>query len=578
MKTIRITSAILLLFASCNELDLNPLSEGSSETWYRNEDEVNMACAHLFNIDFWDSELTRNSTAGGGYSHDWTDTYTDDWTARASLSAVTSATINSQTNVVTITWAYAYRCIAAANRVIANLSHASTDLTAEKIAYYEAVARFARASQYAKLIFLYGDVPYYTDVLAIEAAMDLGRTDKQTILAAIYDDYDFAATHLPESYSGNTIQYPTKGAAYAMKARIALYMGDWTAARDAAKACMDLGVYSLYPDFYTLFLSKTKNSSESVFATPRSVALGVVIPGAGRAKEPLTRIAGGFGNGGPSWDLLCAFLCTDGLPIDESPQYDPHEPFKNRDPRLAATIVPFQTPWLGYIHQPHPDSLTVLNLNTGMRQSNLDSRAVDQYASYNGLTWKKKIDEDWLDLLTDPDNTVIRYADVLLMYAEARIELGEIDASVTDVINQVRARAYGVDPGDIEAYPAVTETDPAALRRILRIERRMEFAFEGRRYADLIRWRLAGKALNKPIYGLLDVADLRERVVKPGGWFFPSVTPIDEDGIPDFSGMLQAGQILKLTDRKFDESKQYLWPIPAKEILTNPKLKQNPNY
>ncbi|PWJ54061.1 putative outer membrane starch-binding protein [Dyadobacter jejuensis] len=565
---------------SCNDLDLNPLSEGSSESWNANASELDMSVAYLYDIDFWDAELTRTSTSTSlsGYELEWTDRYTDDWTARASLSDITGGTINSQSSFVTIAWKYAYTCIAAANQVIVSLDKAAESVSESKLKEYEAKARFARAAQYARLIFLYGDVPYYTNVLSIEEAFSLSRTDKQTILEAVYADYDFAAEYLPITYGSNELLFPTKGAALAMKSRIALYMGDWSVARDAAKACMDLGVYELHPDYSTLFLSKTKNATENVFAIPRSVGLGIYIPRGGRAKEPITRIAGGFCNGGPSWDLFSAYLCEDGLPIDESPLYNPHEPFKNRDPRCTASIVEFQTPWLGFMYQPHPDSLTVLNFNTGKYQSNADSRGVGQYASYNALTWKKKLDEDWLDLLTDPDNRIIRYADVLMIYAEAKIELGETDQSVLDAMNQVRARAYGVPYTDTSSYPAITGTNQDELRKTLRIERRMEFAFEGLRYADLIRWRLAEKALNTPIYGMLELDDLRERVVKPGLWFFPSTPSIDEDGVADFSGMHQAGQINLLVERQFDPSKQYLWPIPANEILINKNLTQNAGY
>jgi hypothetical protein len=569
-----------VLLSSCNDLDLNPLSEGSSENWYSNTSELDMSVAYLYDIDFWDAELTRitASTALTGYELEWTDKFSDDWTARATLSDITAGTINSQTNFVTYTWQYAYKCIAAANQVLVNLSKAGATVSEANLKVYEAKAKFARAAQYARLIFLYGDVPFYTNVLNIEEAFSLARTDKSTILKAVYDDYDFAAQYLPRTYGSSELVFPTKGAALAMKARIALYMGDWTTARDASKACIDLGIYNLYPDFYTLFLSKTKNPSENVFSIPRSVGLGVYLPSGGRAKEPITRIAGGFGNGGPSWDLFCSFLCTDGLPIDKSPLFNPHEPFKNRDPRCAATIVEFQTPWLGFMYQPHPDSLNVLNFNTGKYQSNADSRGVGQYASYNGLTWKKKLDEDWLDLLTDPDNRIIRYADVLLMYAEAKIELGEIDQTVLDAINKVRARAYGVSETQTTSYPAVTSKGQAELRSIVRIERRMEFAFEGLRYADLIRWKLAEKALNTPMYGMLEVADLKEKVMKPGLWFFPKTPAVDDNHLPDFSEMYNAGQITLLVNRKFDPAKQYLWPIPANEILINKNLTQNPGY
>lgn len=577
MKSKIIISIVLAFTAlGCNKLDLDPLSEGSSENWYSNESELDMAVAALYNIVYWESELTRIA-APGDYESEWTDKFTDDWTARATLSDVTAGTTSSQTNFVTTVWTNAYKCIASANGVLTNLHKAENVVTAEKLARYQAQAKFARAAQYAKLIFLYGDVPFYTEVLDIDHAFALSRTDKKTILKSIYEDYDFAVANLPVSYGDKVLKFPTKGAALAMKARIAIYMGDWQIARDAAKACIDLNVYKLFPDFYTLLLSKTKNSTETIFATPRSVELKSFIP-LGRSKEPTTRIVGGFGNGGPSWDLFCSFLCKDGLPIDESPLYNPQLPFKNRDPRCTATIVEFHTPWLGYIFEPHPDSLTVLNLNTGKAQSNADSRGVGQYASYNGLTWKKKIDDDWLDLYTAPDNIVIRYADLLLIYAEAKIELGEIDQTVLNAMNQVRARGYGATISEINKYPVININSQAALRKLLRIERRMEFAFEGLRYYDIIRWKLAEKVLNTPMYGMLEVADLREKVIKPGLWFFPSTPAIDEDGVADFSSMYNQGQVALLAMRKFDKGRQYLWPIPATEIQINKNLTQNPGY
>jgi hypothetical protein len=238
------------------------------------------------------------------------------------------------------------------------------------------------------------------------------------------------------------------------------------------------------------------------------------------------------------------------------------------------------------MYQPHPDSMTVLNFTTGQYQYNNDTRSNKQYASYNGLLWKKWVDEDWIDdKKADPDRFIIRYADVLLMYAEASIELDQIDQSVLDAINTVRARAYGVGKDNTGAYPAVTITDQTQLRRIVRIERRMEFAWEGLRYMDLVRWRLAEKALNTNIYGMLDVSKegdvaigpLIDNVVSQGLWFWAETPQIDEDGIVDFSAMENAGYVKKLAERKWN-NRQYLWPIPTKEILINSNLRQNDGY
>lgn len=174
---------------------------------------------------------------------------------------------------------------------------------------------------------------------------------------------------------------------------------------------------------------------------------------------------------------------------------------------------------------------------------------------------------------------IARYADVLLMYAEAKIELGEIDQAMLDAtINQVRARAYKVQVSDKANYPAVEAGSKEAMRKAVRIERRMELALEGRRYMDIIRWKLAEKVLNYDIYGMLDVADLRTKVVQPGLWFFPTIPDIDEDGVAILEPMYNAGLCRRLALRDFDKNRQYLWPIPTKEILINDNLMQNDGY
>ena len=553
----------LIFFSACNDLDLSPLSEGSSENWYSNESEINMAVNDLYRNVFWPID---------------NDEWTDDYTRRDLTTPITNGTLNGEWGTVISVWQNAYKAIARANTILANLDRSVGVVPQTTLDKFAAEARFVRASQYALLISHYGDVIYFTDALSLEEAFTMSRTDKNTILTEIYADYDFAAANLPTAYGGNQSMRATKGAALAMKARIALFFQNWSVARDAAKACMDLNAYDLHADFRTLFLSKTKNPKEMIFGVPRSAVLNVVI---GDTKDWISRLAGGWGAAqAPSWELLCSFLCTDGLPIDESPLFDPRNPFKNRDPRCTETIVEFQTPWLGFMYQPHPDSLRVTNFRTGLKVTNNDTRANAAFASFNGLMWKKGIDEDWSDdYRAENEIFIMRYADVLLMYAEAKTELGEIDQAMLDAsINKVRARAYKVQVTDKAKYPAVISGTKEAMRKAIRIERRMELAFEGRRYTDIIRWKLAEKVLSYDIYGMLDVADLRTKVVNQGLWFFPQTPDIDEDGVAVFEPIYNAGLIKRLALRDFDKNRQYVWPIPTKEVLINDNLTQNPGY
>ena len=429
---------------------------------------------------------------------------------------------------------------------------------------------------YSTLVSHFGDVVYVTEVIDIDEAFKIGRSKLSEILPKIYQDFDIAIEGLPENYPTFSTQRATKGAALAMKARLALYMGDWDIVVEATKKCMNLEKYELHPNFADLFIPATKNSKESIFYLPRSIEANVVVKG----HYILPRNAGGWAGNTPSWDLLASYICTDGLPIDESPLFDPHDPFNNRDPRCNMTIVPFNTPHVGFNYNPHPEALEVMNYGTGKMQKNQDTRANAQYASFNGLLWKKGIDESWLrnGFCVDPDNIVIRYADVLLMYAEAKIELNDIDSSVLDAINMVRARAYSVDKSDKASYPAVTETNQIKLRKIVRMERRMEFANEGLRYMDLIRWKLASISLTKKAYGLIYPANLLiEKVTSKGYWFWPITPNIDEDGLPDFSKLEDLGVINVLYKRNWSDN-QYLWPIPTKEILINKNITQNPGY
>jgi hypothetical protein len=541
---------------------MNPLSEGSSESWYSSAAEIEMSVMELYRDVFWPQD---------------NDEWTDDYTNRDISTPVTGATINGEWSTVTSLWTNSYKPIVRANTLLENMQKAlSVGVTQSLVEQYSAEACFIRAVKYADLVSHFGGVPYVSGTIGMDEAFSMGRMEKNELIGKIYQDFDAAIAKLPESYASSAPKRATKGAAMALKARFALYMGDWETAAQMAKNCIDLGIYKLYPDFAEYFLPSTRNVEESVFLLPRSISLGVQWGTRGF----LPRNAGGWAQHDPSWDLLCAFLCTDGKPIDESPLFDPKEPFKNRDPRCTATIAAFGSEHMGFIYDPSPYATEVLNTATGNMQINNDSRVNAQYASFNGLVWKKGVDASWIEngFNIDRDKVIIRFADVLLMYAEAKTELNQIDRSVLDAVNQVRARAYGVSVAETDKYPAVTETDQSRLRKMIRMERRMEFAWEGLRYMDLIRWKIAEKALNRGSYGMLDVAELKTNVYDKGLWFFAKTPQIDEDGLADFAPLYREGYAKLLTNRLFDATRQYLWPIPSKEIIINPNLRQNPGY
>lgn len=546
---------------SCMDLDLSPLSMATNENWYANATQVEMSVNDLFRQNVWNTVKEQ---------------WTDDECRRTDSSPFALGSINGQTSEVTSMWDNCYRVIGRDNAVIDKLKAMPDGFMADaKRDQYLGEALFARACMYSRLITLFGDVPYSDTTIDIATAFSMGRTPKSEVLKKIYADFDVAIENLPAS--SGSIQRPTRGAALGMKARIALYNEDWDVAIKCAKACMDLNVYKLYPDFEELFLQSTHNTVESVFSIPRSIAFNV---SSESWRDWLPRNNTGYGANGPTWDLLAAFFCTDGLPIDESPLFDPHDPFKNRDPRCTKTIVAFGSAWLGIEYDPNP--LTgdkVMDYNKGQEIKNNDNKNNTEHAVYNGLLLKKGLDESCLgsNYKTEHDLIILRYADVLLMYAEAMIEKGTIDQTVLDAMNEVRARAYGVDKAETTKYPSITTTDKEKLRTILRTERRMEFAFENLRYFDLIRWRLCDKVFNLKNYGIYQNKESNmDKLVTPGYWFWPDAPDIDENGCADFSA-LEAFGINSLAQRAWND-RQYLWPIPTTEIQINDNMKPNPGY
>ena len=567
-----------LCLASCESMDLVPKMEGNTESWYTTETELNLASNDFYILGYWNQPLES--------SEQWTDntTYRQQNRNPNSNGTVLDGTMNGQQYEVYRLWEQSYKLIARANTMLENIHKAEGNVMESVINRYKGEAYFCRACKYADLTFFYGDVPYVEQTMTISDALKQGRRDRDEVKQLTYEDFDKAIEYLPESYGANEEIHATKGAAMAMKARYALYMHDYDIAEAAAKQCIDLGLYELYPSYSELFKQQTKNVPEKVFCLPRLASTDVFLD-SWFVNNGLPRNAGGYGSYNPSWDLLAAYLCTDGLPIDESPLFDPHNPFKNRDPRCTMTIVEFGTEHCGYEYDPSPLARKVMNYNTGEEVTNKDSRInkdVDpniQYASYNGLLWKKGIDESWVENReVEQDYVIIRYADVLLIYAEALIEQNKDLDVAADYINQVRARAYGVDKSETDAYPAVVAVDQAQMRKAVRIERRMEFAMENQRLQDLMRWDLAIKALNGYNYILLmDPNDVLTKVVNDGNWFWGETPQIDEDGLADFSNLYNRGLCATGAQRVFPE-RQMLWPIPTHDTQLNPNLGNNPGY
>ena len=595
-KILSITSILMAFtFSACVDLNLNPLSEGSSENWYTTKQEIEMSVNDFYRTEFFPIDGM---------------TWGDDVIERNSTSVVQNGTMTAEDGMVATRWQNYYKGIARALRLLNNMENArALGVSEADITQYEGEAYFYLGYAFGMLAFHWGDVILDKVGMTLDEAYSIGRSPKADVLAYSYECFDKAAERLPTSYPG--IQRATKGAALAFKARVALRNGDYETTATAAKACMDLGVYKLHNNYRDLFTASW--SDEWIFFFRGDVTLKKYYWAAADVLNCITRLAGGWGGQkAPSYELLCAYPCIDGKPIDESPLYNPKDFFENRDPRLAMTIVPFATAynksvldstydpkdyvWLGYEYSPSPKRTTVYRASDGAQVSNTDSKARAEHASYNGLVFKKFIDELFLEngLQGAPTTyPVLRYGDVLLMYAEAMIELDRCTQEVLDeTINKVRQRAYA-DSGI--PYPRVLVGSQSEMRTILRTERFIELAWEGHRYADLIRWRLAEKVYNRPSYFLhrawsgstswdgdeTKVSEEYRQLIrnwKEGNFPIGGIPEIDENGIADLSYMVEKGYIVIASERVFDAQRDYLWPIPAADLLINENLDQNPNW
>ena len=441
-------------------------------------------------------------------------------------------------------WYPRYEGIRRANAVINRIvpigftdENLKTRLTAE--------ARFMRAYLLFDLAFKFGDVPLVTTELTIDEGASITQNTREEVMDFVLDELADIANDLPTTYTGTDIGRITRGAALGLRARFALYAAGpgvlddpsyYTIARDAAQAVMDLGLYSRYDSYADLFTPVAENNAEIIltnqYAAPTRVhnLWGTFAPPS----------LGGSGQVGPLRPLLDAYEATDGLPITTSTLYDPANPYSDRDPRLDMTIIRPGSVVAGDTIQP-----TMINDPDYVGNNSLTS-------SFTGMYLRKYLIESEQSAPTQSGMDVIlmRFTEIQLIYAEAKIELNEIDATVYDAINYSRARP-DVNMPD---YLAADYPDQASLRTALRRERRIELAFEGHRFFDIRRWQIAETVMNGPAMGADYVDD---------------PTSTDDDG--------NVGNPVFVENRSFDPARDYLWAIPPNEVTLS-GLTQNFGY
>lgn len=556
-KIYSFTLMMVIILSSCTEdfLDRSPNDQIASSEFFTLKKDLIYAvngCYYSLGYPDWaDGGRTsstylfaKESITDNGYDgHSWNEGY--------SL-AVGTATPSDY--YVTGYWKERYRGIQRANRIIEgapNVQDISDDLRERLVAE----VKFLRAYWYWELTYLYGDVPFYTksitpgETSAVNGEAQVERTDKNIILDALVQDLTEAADALPESYGTEDLGRATKGAALTLKARILLGQDKWAEAAIASAEVMDLS-YSLYPSYANLFTYASINSEEVIFdlqEMPKEQWNFVTL---NLGPNSLS----GWSSGTPLQSLVDAYECTDGQTIDVSPLYDPTSPYEDRDPRLHHSILYPGREW-----DPGANfgGTGVYNSIPGASFPGKDIVPGDDLTDGTGGQWNKTFTGyNWLKYIQLEDQEtyegwmmagschliLMRYAEVLLMYAEAKIEANDIDQSVYDAINLVRGR------DDVNMPPVATGKTQSELRETIRRERRVELALEGLRLWDIRRWRIAEDVMpgvpNLLTYPLGD----------------PNGTPIKE-----------------LENRVFDPAKHYLWPIPEEEVNVS-KISQNPGW
>lgn len=511
--------SLALVFSACNPdlLDTAPDNKYVESSFWQTEQAADAALTGCYGILRWDGVYGNEATPL------WEETATpnahNDTDAKGFASIANGLQSSTTGGVIANRWARCYGGIGRCNTFLARVDEIE-EMDEDLRNRMKAEAKFLRGLYYFMLQAYFGDVPLILDP-PDKAQGDLPRTNREEVVAQILKDLDEAAAVLPLKYGGSDQGRATKGAALGLKARVLLFEASplfntgndpekWNAAANAAKVVMDMADeagYGLFPDYRSLFLPENENNQEVIFDVQ------YIYPDGGNSFDLIGRQ---YNTNAPVQGLVDAYYMKDGLPVEESPLSATSGRYENRDPRFYATVVFPGDTFMGQVVTEDRFAITGYGL--------------EKYTIYT----EAPAPPDKADLKGGQSETnymVIRYADILMMYAEAKNEYSGPDASVYDAVNAIRERAGMPD------FPAGLSQDE--MREAIRHERRIEFAGEGYYYNDIRRWKTAEIVMNAPVHNWAN-----EEIEK----------------------------------RIFNPARDYWWPIPQSELDLNPNLEQNPNY
>jgi hypothetical protein len=469
-------------------------------------------------------------------------------------------------------WNIPYSNIRAVNQFLKHLP--IIPFTAALKTQSQAEARFLRAWYYAAMLQHYGGVPLIGDT--VYAATDVIKAKRNTYKECvdyILSECNYAAGILPVTQIGSLYGRISKGTCLALKSRILLFAASplfnnggvagsgelasivaypdkdvnrWKLASDAAKDVILLNAYSLYYDS-TSIAGQMGYGFQKLF-TLRYTTEFILSRMMGQNKylESMWDAPSRGGSGGPFpyQELIDAFPMANGLAItDPASGYNPQLPYKNRDPRLDYTIIHDST--LRTIFGANQPSPLLLYTNTAVTPAVAASGDAVYKGTPTGLYIFKMMDPDVINnSLSESPRCLplMRYAEILLNFAEATNEFDGPVSEVYQAIEAIRKRA-GLRP-----YQLPTGLTKDQMRTVIQNERRLELAFEGHRFFDVRRWMIAETTDNIQMHGM---------EVKRGATVTYNAFNV----------------------RKHNFTKaMYLWPLPLKEIAKSPELLQNPLY
>jgi starch-binding outer membrane protein, SusD/RagB family len=526
---------VVLIFTSCSDsvLDVTPTDQLSDPVFWQTQQDVELALGGAYhnwesgnNITFLDA-MSDNAYEQFGYG------YSQKINGQISPSNFTSAAWTDPGRGNVAQW-FTYERIRKYNNFLTKIEDVE-EIDNSLKEQYKAEVRFLRAYDYFNKVMLFGDVPLVTELVASDIRM--GRTPTSEVEQFILDELEEISSQLPVQNVIESQGRITSGAALALKSRLELYMGNYAEAMASAKAVIDMGVYELFPDYRGLFLRENNASNTESILEIQYIQddYSHMLP---QLNLPATE--GGWSAVSVSRSMIETYETANGLPISEDPDYDPDNPFENRDPRLEMSVIYPGSLWNGRYYnsldQNYMNSAGEMVANPDYRQEAAASRGGQQLRKYMEPMSISDMNNN------DANIMVIRLAEVYLTFAEAALQTGQNMDLALEYINKIRDRA-----GHVEAS-ALTED------LVLR-ERRVELAFEGLRYFDIKRWDLGPEVIDGPYYA-------------------------SRDG----SVNSQTGEVtwddnyIILETRNFIPEREYLLPIPQSEMDANPEMTQNPGY